>query len=194
MWMRERKKYQENGILSLVQPTAECFCARTCLGWCFCVCVSLSLFHQSASINSSNTARLLRSIMCYITSSKCTPSPHQHQQLGCYLLKRCEARSHAPARRLHARLHYSCSISAFTRKNQGTGAARAYQSEITHPPVSAAMFGYPLNIAPSLIITVVLSIKNPYAGIGMLPYLHFHSNNKQRDDTCGKCYLVILHL
>lgn len=86
LWMRERKKCQEKAILSLVQPTDVFFCTRTGLGWCFCVCVSHGLFHQSGSINSSNTARLLRSIMCYITSSKCTLRPHQHQQLGCYLL------------------------------------------------------------------------------------------------------------
>lgn len=59
--------------------------AHTHPGWCFCVCVSQSLFHQSVSINSSNTARQLRSMMCYITLSKCILRPHQHQQLGCYL-------------------------------------------------------------------------------------------------------------
>ncbi len=82
VWETEilRKRYFKSLLVQLTNGLA-----RTHPGWCFCVCVSQSLFHQSASINSSNTARQLRSVMRYITSSKCILRPHQHQQLGCYL-------------------------------------------------------------------------------------------------------------
>lgn len=59
----------------------------------FCVCMSQNLFFQSVSINSSNAACQLRSVMRYITLSKCIVRPHQHHQLGCYLFKCCKALS-----------------------------------------------------------------------------------------------------
>lgn len=106
--------------------------------------VFVSVCHRVCSIKASlliaaASPRLLCS-MCYITSSKCSLSPHQHQQAGGYLFQRCKALSlsrslpspslslwHAPTHRLHALLHYSYSIAAFARKymrKKKTGSGR----------------------------------------------------------------------
>lgn len=101
-------------------------------GWCYCVCVSQSLFHQSASINSDNAARQLCS-MCYITSSKCMQMRARisinKSVATCFKAARlsvCLSLS-ALTHRLHGLFHYACAIGAFTRKYTRTKAEKRYE-------------------------------------------------------------------